>query len=582
MADDKSSSGKGASSGGPGKRPYATLDLKATEIKDAPAGAKDGANAKTRAQIVLDAAVPLPLPAVAYAARPAPREKSKSEARMQAASIKPDKTKSSMSSESAASSARTTAPETEPHVVTPRRSGFFTHLAAGVIGGILAFLASQWALPELGLDGTSHVADSNAAMSERIAALETKVTRKASAPDLTAIRDRLDSLDNTVKAIPELSQSQKRLVAETKAALAAAASDAGSPELIERLGKVEDKLMALADAGANDPNSGRVEQLAALTAKITDLETSRATELSAMRAAIAKDVDTRIQSATVAAETAHAGIQRLDTDVAGIKTDATRLDQSLTSDKSAVDAATASLNALQSQMTQLKAGLEGLQTTAAKPADIASAIAPLAERTAALEKSVQQVTAEDTARSEKAKQIVLALELQNLKRAADAGRKFKTELDEVKKLAGDSIDLAALTEQQDAGVPSLADLKKDFRAAANGAIDADAAPAGSSVVDRLWAEAKSVVRVRRTDLKPSDKSTEATIGRMQVDLDEGRLADVLDAAKDLSPNADEAMRPFLDKVTVRVGVDNAIAGLEAQLKSSIASNSNSAPKPQQP
>ena len=124
-----------------------------------------------------------------------------------------------------------------------------------------------------------------------------------------------------------MSEGQRRLVAETKAALASAASDAGSPQLIERLGKVEDKLKALADAGANDPNSGRIEQLAALTGKVSDLETSLATQLGALRASVAKDVEGRIQAATEASEAARAGRQRIDKDVAGLKSDAARIEE---------------------------------------------------------------------------------------------------------------------------------------------------------------------------------------------------------------------------------------------------------------
>jgi hypothetical protein len=165
---------------------------------------------------------------------------------------------------------------------------------------------------------------------------------------------------------------------------------------------------------------------------------------------------------------------------------------------------------------------------------------------------------------------VLALELQNLRRVLDSGQAFSTQLAEVKKVAGTRVDLAALTRLQDTGVPTLADLTKDFRTAADSAIDADAEPENAGVVDRLWAGAKSVVRVRRIDLKPDDKSAEATVGRMQVALNDGRLSDVLDAAKDLSPKAQDAARSFLDKVAARVSVDTALAGLESELKSSIA------------
>ena len=108
----------------------------------------------------------------------------------------------------------------------------------------------------------------------------------------------------------------------------------------------------------------------------------------------------------------------------------------------------------------MKTAVEGLQTTAAKPADIAAAIAPVSERIAALEKNVEQVVQGDTARKESAEQVVLAIELQNLKRALDSGQNFATELAAVQKVAGNRVDLTALTKLQDSGVPSLAELTK--------------------------------------------------------------------------------------------------------------------------
>ncbi len=366
------------------------------------------------------------------------------------------------------------------------------------------------------------------------------------------------------------------------------ASDAGSPQLIERIGKVEDRLKALADAGGersdadagvNDPNANRIEQLAALTGKVSDLETSLATQLTALRQSVAKDVDGRVQAATEAAEAARAGTQRIDKDVAGLKTDEVRIEEEIGAVKTTTDHIAADLKLSRDETQNLKTAFEGLKTAAAKPADIAAAVQPLSDRTAAIEKSVQDVVQGDAARKESAERVVLALELQNLRRALDSGQNFSAQLADVKKIAGNHIDLSALEKLQDTGVPSLADLTKEFHTAADNAIDADSEPDNASVVDRLWAGAKSVVRVRRIDLKADDKSTEAIVGRMQVALNDGRLPDILEAAKDLSPKAEDAARPFLDKVAARVSVDTALANLESQLKSSLATGSQQPAKP---
>ncbi|WP_045837490.1 COG4223 family protein [Hyphomicrobium sp. 99] len=569
MADDKSSAGSNA-----GKRPYATLDLKATEVETTAKSDSSKAGAKAPG-----ADVPLPAAARSYAEKPADAQAKADTSTPRF--LKNDNAKSSSASSAAASastSGASSAPDDDDDddIVVRKRGGFFSHLAAGIVGGALALFAYQWALPQLGIIRSE---DEVAAFSQRLADVEKKQSTPVPQPDLSNIEFRLSDLESTTKKIPAITESQSRLVAETKAALASAASDAGSTQLIERIAKVEDKLKALADAGVNDPNANRIEQLAALTGKISDLETSLSTQLTALRVSVAKDVEGRVQAATEASEAARAGTQRIDKDVAGLKTDNVRIETEIGAVKTATDHVAADLKVAQDETQSLKTAFEGLRTAAAKPADIAAAVQPLSDRTAALEKSVQGVVQGDAERKQSAERVVLALELQNLRRALDSGQNFSSQLADVKKVAGNAVDLSALDRLKDTGVPSLAELNKDFRTAADNAIDADAEPENATVVDRLWAGAKSVVRVRRVDLKADDKSTEAIVGRMQVALNDGRLPDVLEAAKELSPKAQEAARPFLDKVAARVSVDTALAGLESQLKSSIATGSQQTAKP---
>ena len=101
-------------------------------------------------------------------------------------------------------------------------------------------------------------------------------------------------------------------------------------------------------------------------------------------------------------------------------------------------------------------------------------------------------------------------------------------------------------------------------------LDADAEPDGASVMDRMLSGAKSIVRVRRVDLKPEDNSAEAVIGRIELGVKEGRLGDVLDEAKRLSPKAAEPARAWLAKIEARQAIDKALGDLEAQLKTSLA------------
>ena len=539
----------GAAAGASSKRPHATLDLKATEL----------------------GATPQPAPPSSYATSGPDKIDPKSNQKKPDAGPAP-----SSSSTGAATSASSTArPE---YVTSKKRGGFVSHLAASVIGGVLALAGSEWALPQMGLSGnTSRFADTATALDARVKLLETKSATPINAEASTAIESRLAALEQSATAIADIKDSQSRLVAETKAALASAASDAGEPEQLTRLSSVEDKLKALADAGANDPNAGRLEQLAALTGKVADLETSLATQLTELRKSVAEDVEGRILSATESSEAAKSGTQRIDRDVASVKSDAVRLEESLLSIKTEADKTAAATKLAQEQSTILKSELDALKSTAVKPSDLAASLGPLSQKISGLEQNLQSIMKAESERQANSERIVLALELQNLKRALNNGQNYAAELEDVQKTAGRNVDLSVLAKFKDQGIPSQDELAKEFRTAAYAAIDAETEPADASVVDRLIAGAKSVVRVRKINHTPDDKTTEAIVGRMEMSIKDGRLSEALTQAQDLSPKAQAAIEPFLNKIAARVSIDSAVSDIEEKLKSSLSPSSAPAP-----
>ena len=594
MTDTKNDAGKDNPLGDPqaGKRPYATLDLKATEIRVTSILDRSQSTARAAVSAASEPTpgpAPGPAPASTYASSSAkpgaatgdgstrqstPESKASSMASVTASGT--SQPKPAAASAASAASAAATPPE---KIIIKKRGGFFSHAAAGLIGGVLAIAGSEWALPQLGIQGTtSRLADNTSAIGQRLQALEQKSSGGDTAAALAATESRLADLEKIAQQIPALTEAQTRLVAETKAALASAASDAGAPDQFERLVKIENQLKTLADAGVNDPNSGRLAQLAALTGKVSDLETSLATQLTALRKSVADDVEGRITSATDASEAAKAGTQRIDKDVASVKSDSIKVTERLQSLKTASDRLSESFRIAQEETVSLKSAVDSLKSSAAKPADIAAAVTPVAQKIATLEQNVQAVIKAEDDRRANAERVVLSLELQNLKRALDRGQKFDVELADVQKTAGSKLDLSGLEKFKDQGVPAVADLGKDFRSAANAAIDAGKAPVEGSVVDRLIAGAKSVVRVRQVQHAADDKSTEAIVGRMEVALKEARLDDVLVEAKGLPAKAQDAARPFLDKVSARVSVDQAVASIESQLKSSLSASPAAAPK----
>lgn len=554
------------------KRPYATLDLKATEIK-----VSKIADAPAASGAVKPEAVPLPLPASAYAtaspaaanagaaaAKPA-ASPSPSAAQAAAAARAPAGDKTASSGPTAG--AKPVSSGASETVIVQNRGGFLSHLAASLIGGAIALGGWAYGVPELQKQGLIPAAIGTGGaegVADRIAKLEA-----AAAAKLDAAESRLAALEKSSGAIGELKEAQSRLVAETKAALASAASDAGAPDQLERLTSVENRLKAMADVGANDPNAGRMEQLAALTGKVADLETSLATQLTALRKSVSGDVESRVVSANEAAEAAKSGMQRIDRDMAGLKTESAKLDERIAALKAEIDRTVEQSKVRQEEFAKLKVALDDVKGSTAKPGDVTAAIAPVSAKIAEIEQGLKDVTAAEAARQTNAERVVLALELQNLKRALDRGQKYEEELAEVEKAAGGKFDLAPLVKFKDQGVPTLADLTRDFRPSVNAMIDAETAQEGGSVVDKLIAGAKSVVRVRRTDLADTDLSAEAIAARMEKALKDGRLGDVLSEASTLSPKAKDAAQPFLDRVSARASVDKALASLEDQLKSSL-------------
>ena len=108
-------------------------------------------------------------------------------------------------------------------------------------------------------------------------------------------------------------------------------------------------------------------------------------------------------------------------------------------------------------------------------------------------------------------------------------------------------------------------------------LDAEAEPADATLVDRLLSGARSIVRVRKAGHAADDTSLEATIGRMEAALKDGRLAEVLANAKKLPPKAALAGEDWVRKVEARQAVEQAMADIEAPLKASLG---RSKPAPQ--
>ena len=126
--------------------------------------------------------------------------------------------------------------------------------------------------------------------------------------------------------------------------------------------------------------------------------------------------------------------------------------------KTGADQLAETARATQDEIAKVRSALDAIRRETAKPADVAAAVAPAAARLAKLESSVETVLKAETDRRSTAERIVLSLELGNLKRAMDRGGSYAAELAEVRKVAGNRLDLGVVQRYQSDGVPALTEL----------------------------------------------------------------------------------------------------------------------------
>jgi len=438
MADSKDESGKGAS------RPYARIDLKASEVDGGPS-----ASAK---------------PTHWWAARPL---------------------------RSAQAFMRGSA----------RAMPVLTHLAAGLLGGVFAALALH-SFGDTRQDERARAGEV-AALTGRLSELERALARQATGPDL---RGRVDGLARATGALEAANSKHTNDLKTLQERLASPAP--GTAELGERLAKLESAIAALGGE---------------------------------------------------ANEAARAGLERFEREVASAKADASRLGNRL-------DGLEQQLRATQGVGERLKGELErGLKGTASS-----EDLTPLTQRLAALDKELNQLRMTEADRTANTSRVVLSLELSNLKRAIERGDSFTAELAAAKKVAGEQLNLAVFDRYAKDGMPPLSELTKSFRKVANAMLDAEAEPADAPLLERLWAGARSIVRVRKSGQTAEDGSLEASIARMEMALKENRLGDLLAQGRKLPPKAALAAEDWLRRVEMRYSVEQALANTEAALKRSLA------------
>ncbi len=562
------------------KRPHATIDLKATEISTA--RPSDAGKAEAAKSADPKAAAPVQ----SAASKPA------ASANPNATASKPADTKpaDNKTIDSKTADAKKTVPTPPP--VRARSGGIgstLTHMIAGIIGGGMAWYGATTLGPQYGL--TPAVSDPKTVTLEgKLTALEKSLADKSSsasgdlAAKVTGLQAQLAKLEDVSKSLAGLNATQAKLAADTKALADKAAEQASTEGPAARIAKLEEQLKLMTAAATSDPQAGKLPQIAALSGRLIDMEATLNNQLSALRKTVSQELEQRLSLTNETSEAAKSGTNRIDRDMAAVKSQAAATTQKLDTLRSDADRLTTAVQGLRDTTNEVKTALESVKSdieakfkATAKPADVASAVAPVAGKIAALEQNVQSVVKSEEDRKLSAERILLSLELNNLKRVVDRGQKYAIELGEVKKAAGPKLDLSVLDRYKDTGITTLAELTREFAPVSNAIIESQSDKGDGSVVGRVIASARSVIAVRKITYEPNDKSAEAVVGRIEAALRDGNIAAVLEEAKNIPAKASNASQAWLVKVEARGAVDRAIAGLESSLKSSLTGTTPIAP-----
>jgi hypothetical protein len=524
---DKPSDKKDAGAADP-KRPHATLDLKATEVKSAAEAKAAGDKNATAA----------------------------------AGATKPD-----ASTAKTGGTTKPSATEAQPPRSPSAFTRVLTHLAAGVAGGAIMLFGGDLVGELAGTPTPSaRLAAATTELEKRIAAIEAAPTPNVQAM-IDSSEERFAKLESLATDFASLRDDQAKLTGETLALKDRLSDEGEAAKLDTRLSSLEDQLRTIANAAASDAGSGRIADIAAITAKIAEIDTRISGDVDKLRDDAMREIEQRL---SVRDDAAKSELARLSQQVEKLKADSERFEKS-------VLAAQEEAGRVASGLGEIRATLEQQANTFAKSADVAAAVTPVAGLISKIEENLEGVLRKEKERQSHTERIVTALELGNLKRAIDSGKGFAAEFDAVVASSDGRLDLAALEPFKTTGVPSLTELREQARPALSAALDSSDVDPDASVLDRMLASAKSIVRVRKIDAPEGDASLEAKIARIEKAIAENRLGDALDEAGSLPPDAAAAISSWRTKAAARHSVDEAIATVENELKAALANPAPSAP-----
>lgn len=227
------------------------------------------------------------------------------------------------------------------------------------------------------------------------------------------------------------------------------------------------------------------------------------------------------------------------------------------------------------RLGQLETSFIPLSEKVNRQADAGEDRAAIKARTETIEDRVNALNSRldrlESAAAADARQAVLVLTYAAARRAADAGRAFSNEYEALRSMAQDArrdslkpaIDrLSALAER---GAPTVADLRDRLPDTVTGILEAARLPANPNWWDRLLAQIKGVITLRRTDRLDGD-GVAAIVARAESRMALGDLEGAVDALERLEGNAARAAADWIAMARDRLALEDRLARVEDRLR----------------
>jgi uroporphyrinogen-III synthase len=233
----------------------------------------------------------------------------------------------------------------------------------------------------------------------------------------------------------------------------------------------------------------------------------------------------------------------------------------------AVTARLATLEAAIGNAAQLDDVSKRLTMLEGRAAEAQSVLA-LSDRVTALETTARRTMVEQSSN------IALLMAVSQWREALLAGHPFALELQTTKALAARvdvTVDDSAFADAATRGVPTLADLQRQFSPAAAAAMRASAVPDGTSAwYRRILDRVLSIVTVRRLDGDAAGMNTAAVLARAENRLNAGDLAAAVAEMENLTGAAAIAAQAWQTQAKARVAAERAAADVATKAVAAVA------------